>query len=165
MLRAMGIALLLLPGCSEWKAADAKVQRLAAAAAPYVSAFVRFEQWAQRAHGGVFDPREHAVIGETMFAPIRHEQGILAALVVRQQRRELRWVLPKEASFPHPVEWTRVRQSPHGSFDVAAWEQCPLGLPSWWRKDVSRRCVLLSRSARLSVGDTLTVVVAFTVGP
>lgn len=142
---------------------SADLQKLSRISAPHMRAFDEFERWALRALAGDDGRAEQAALEEAVFAPILRRRDVLAATVVHRQARTRRLVFPTEARFPVALETLSLRGGGGRPVRAVAFERCPLGLPGWWRRGVSRRCVILSRDHDRGLGETLAIGVAFSV--
>ena len=151
----MAVALLVL-SCGE-----DDVGQLSAAAEPHARAFAAFERWVQRAQDGATALTGPNLVREATFSPIRNRQNVLAAQVSLAPERILPMTMPGEASFPENLPWVTVRHAQHGALQVVEQTNCDLGLPGWWRRGVSRACVMISRTTSVGVDDQLTVTMAF----
>ena len=127
---------------------------------PHVEHFDGFERWARRALAA--DPafRSPETLEETVFAPIRREEPVVAVWIERESP-ERRLVYGHIDAPPKRAEWVRVRDETLGSIDVTTAK-----IPDprrRFREGEGDRSVLVRRTGRGTDGATVTVTVAYRV--
>jgi len=120
--------------------------------------FAEFCRWVRRAHHGRPAGRDRDALAETVFAPVRHTQQVLAAWLVPTED-EHRLAMPTGAELP-AAAWVAVRSRRLGITHVASFASCPLDVPRWWRRDVDGPCVLLANDIEVD-GDAVRVIIAY----
>lgn len=111
------VALLLLSGaCDDGGLAPADALALAA---PHTEDFESFDRWARRAVEA--DPafRSRASLEETVFAPIRREDGVYAVWIEREGSDDRPLSFGHYDRPPKEVTWTRVRHDGLGELSIA----------------------------------------------
>lgn len=152
----------LMLGCDR---DDSELDRLLAAAAPHLDAFIKFEVWAHRAEDAVAGPSRPGVeaLAEATFAPVRHAEDLVFAVVAHQGREK--WVMgfPRGAAVPKGVPWQPIQVPGGGTVQGAlVTTGCPVDVPSWWRDGAGAGpCLLLARKTSRGPGASLQVVLGF----
>lgn len=156
---AVGLALLAACGCSEDGLSASRASELVA---PHLDHFARFDRWARRALQA--DPafRSRESIEETVFAPVRREEPVMAIWITRRSP-DRRLVFGHLEALPKRLEWVRVRDGAIGDIDVTTAK-----VPDprrRFREGEGERAVLMRRSRAGSDGAEVAVTVAYRVVP
>ena len=112
---AIGAALaLLVAGCGRGGLGPSEALELAS---PHAEHFSGFERWARRALAA--DPafRSEATLEETLFAPVRREETVLAVWIDRENP-ETHLVFGHLEEPPKHIRWARVRHEELGEIEV-----------------------------------------------
>lgn len=148
---------LAVGGCGRRAASVAEAARRAE---PHLDAHGKFTDWVVRAHRARAGTGPDEVLAETAFAPVRRDQGVLAAWIVRGRAPGKRVSMPPRLAPPKDLRWVRVRVPRGRALDVAVGQPCPLSLPKWWRGDIGT-CVLLRSEHPMAGAPAVRVVVAY----
>lgn len=141
-----------------------RVAELADASAPHVDAFVRFEVWAHRAQDAVKMGEEGAreALTEATFAPIRHEQDVLFAVVEHEAWKVRRIGFPGGTELPEKLAFEPVHVPGLPRVEVGLQKPCAVTLPEWWRDGAGAGpCIVLSRRSEREGGEALRVTVGY----
>lgn len=166
--RRHAVAVLALASCVSIQSACERGQKAGElstaidAARPYAAQFSRFESWANRATSVVDPARRSRALSETLFAPLRNDQGVLAAWVAVSASDEV-MSLPPSVDQPDTKAWTRARDLTLGWVRVASFQRCPITTPRGFRQAKDPACVIISRDGDDNSG-TPRLTMAFVVG-
>lgn len=154
--------------CCVWGAAcgsdRSRVAELAEAVAPHVDAFARFEVWAHRAQDAVRMGEDggREALTEATFAPIRHEQGVLFAVVEHEARKVRRISFPDGTVLPSKLTLAPVHVPGLARVEAGFQKPCAVELPTWWRDGAGAgACVVLSRRSEREGAEALRVTVGY----
>lgn len=159
--RPVLVLVCLIFGCGK---GGQELDRLIEASTPRAEAFAQFEVWAHRAKDAMPSPTgELEGLAEATFAPIRHDEDVLFALVEHRGPRVRTLAFPTDAALPAGVSWQPVRTQAAGELQAALLGSCAAGLPAWWRDGAAAgACLLLRRETPRGVGgDSLRVTLGF----
>lgn len=125
---------------------------------PHVEHFDGFERWARRALAA--DPafRSTETLEETVFAPVRREERVVAVWIERESP-ERRLAFGHIDAPPKRAEWVRVREDTLGDIEVTTAK-----IPDprrRFREGEGDRSVLVRRTGPGTDGVTVTVTVAY----
>lgn len=154
----------LLSACDDGGPNDA-LATARAAMAPYESRFASFESWVRRAYSVADPTSSERSLGETLFAPLRNDGGVLAVWIQAGPRAPRTLALPSATELPDMSDWTTVRDSALGWLRVARFDPCPVETPRGWRKEREPGCVIMSRDFRGEANPEPRITMAFIVRP
>lgn len=149
---------LVLVCCGDdWSAAEAS--RLAT---PHMGSFNKLDAWVRRTAASDPGFRTHAALEETMFAPLRSEETIVAAWVIWEESGETA-SLNESIVLPTNLSWMSLRDDEHGAVRVAR-SRLQSSAPSAQPSNATD-CVIIAKSARVAANRTLRVAAAYPVAP
>lgn len=148
---ALAAVIALACACSGGPRADAA--RLQTEVAPYLTDVAAFDRWARRLSLADSAFRSHEALEEAAFAPLRGDERVAAAWIVREGPDARALAHPSSAPAQPEDGWVRIRSEGLGALDV---RRATLRLG---REE--RACLLVRRSAPAPGGATLHVTMAF----
>ncbi len=148
---ALAAAIALACACSGGPRADAA--RLQAEVEPHLADVAAFDRWARRLSLADSAFRSHEALEEAAFAPLRDDERVAAAWIVREGPDARELAHPASAPAQPEEGWVRIRSEALGELDA---RRATLRLG---REE--RECLLVRRSAPAPGGATLHVTMAF----
>jgi hypothetical protein len=133
-------------------------------AQPHLAHFAEFDAWARRARQSDAALGSRAALGETVFAKIRTEPGVIAAWIDVQRRNPERLALPAGVELPAAAVWVPIRTPALGPLRVAVQEPCSIRLAQA-ATAAEPSCVLIQRALPSAPAEQLMVTVAYRPGP
>lgn len=152
--------MLTLNSCGRHEDAD----RLAVAidyVRPHASRFANFENWAKRAYSVADRTASDRALSETLFAPVRRDDAVLATWIRISAGAQRQISLPPALQFPDTRGWTDVRAAALGWVSVARFLRCPIEPLQAQRAAEQPECVVITRTTRSVATSPVQVTMAF----
>jgi hypothetical protein len=127
----------------------------------HLPAFAQFARWARSVGQSQEVLRDKRALSEVMFASIRREPTIFAALVQLSGANGWTLTLPPSAGVDAELPWISVRDVRLGTLRVAPSARCALASPRPKPGDPQAVCAWIARAAPTASGAMLAVTLAF----
>lgn len=149
----IAVALALAAGCGGDRMSPEQATELAT---PHLGRFETFDAWARRAVAAHPAFHNDAALEETVFAPLRREDDVLASWIAKDDRVELAY--GESEAPPTGGAWTDLRTERLGPIEVTAAKLVPPGGARAGRE--AERAIVLRRTVASPDGARVTVILA-----